>query len=571
MTAVRRLLIFVCVFAAVALVAQTAPPAAPQTTITTTTADVPRETAPVTADTDKDYNDPRALRLSMKDAIDTSVKQNLGVELQQFEYGKSGQLLIESHGIFDWLGTGNLAHSSQRQPVSSQVQSSATTQTVADVGVSQEIPTGGLYSIGFNNSWNRSNNRFATVNPAIDSSLQFQFTQPLLRNFGVDVTERGITIARNNLGISREAFRGQLMDTVSSTEQAYLDLVYARRFVDVAKEAVFLARDQARITQIRINVGASAPLDILQPRVQIATTESELINAVAAVRDAEDRIRALLNLPPADWGRPIIPTDDVTYKPLTIDTEQALTRAFDLRPELKETQLTTANRRVQYMYAKNQVLPRVDLVASYQTAGLAGTETVVDQTSGQPIGTITNGWTHAVNQVLGRDFPSWTVGVNLGMPILNIAAKAEAKRSQLDWEESRVNEDQVRQTIATGVRATARAIDTAARQITATRTAREAAEENVSAERKRYENGMATNFEVLQIQQQLSTARANELQALVGYNKAVAAFHRQVGDILDVQGIVTDVPAVNEPHIFSNWDRYNFLNYASHTHLESGQ
>ncbi len=163
------------------------------------------------------------------------------------------------------------------------------------------------------------------------------------------------------------------------------------------------------------------------------------------------------------------------------------------------------------------------------------------------------------------------MGFNVAVPILNIAAKAEARRSRLDWEESRVNEDQARQTIATAVRQTARAIDTTARQISATRTAREAAEENLGAERKRYENGMATNFEVLQIQQQLSTARANELQALVGYNKAVAAYHRQVGDLLDVQGIKTDVAPVDEPHIFSSWDRYNWLNYGSRAHLESGQ
>ncbi len=371
MTAVRRLLIIVCAVTAGTLAAQTPPTT---TTATTTTAEVPRETPPVTADTDQDINNPQALKLSMNDAIDTSVRQNLGVDLQKYEYGKSGQLLIESHGIFDWLGSGLLQRSSTKSAVASQVQSSSSSATVANAAVSQEIPTGGTYNVGFSNAWNRSNNRFITVNPSISSSLDFQFTQPLLRNFGVDITRRGITIARNNLGISREAFRGTLMDTVSSTEQAYLDLVYARRFVDVAKEAVFLARDQARITQIRINVGASAPLDILQPRVQIATTEEDLINAVAAVRNAEDVLRALLNLPQADWGRPIIPTDNVTYTPMTVDVAQAVARAYDLRPELKETQLGSANKRVQYLYAKNQVLPRVDFIANYSASGLAGTE-----------------------------------------------------------------------------------------------------------------------------------------------------------------------------------------------------
>ena len=167
----------------------------------------------------------------------------------------------------------------------------------------------------------------------------------MLRNFGVDVTSRGIYIARNTLGINRDAFRGVLMDTAVTTEQAYLDLVYTRQYVDVVKEALFLARDQARITQIRIDVGASAPLDILQPRVQIATEEENLIVAVAQVRDAEDRLRAVMHLDPADWDRPIVPTDNVGYTPMTIDTDQAVAQALNLRPEVRENKLATATQR----------------------------------------------------------------------------------------------------------------------------------------------------------------------------------------------------------------------------------
>src|SRR5262249_25896298 len=157
--------------------------------------------------------------------------------------------------------------------------------------------------------------------------------------------------ARNTLGINREVFRGTLMDAAVTTEQAYLDLVYSRQFVDVVKEALFLARDQARITQIRIDVGASAPLDILQPRVQIATQEENLIGAVASVRHAEDRLRAVMPLPPADWDRPIIPTSSVGYTPITINQEQAVATALQLRPELHEQMLTTKSRQIQYTYA----------------------------------------------------------------------------------------------------------------------------------------------------------------------------------------------------------------------------
>jgi HAE1 family hydrophobic/amphiphilic exporter-1 len=322
---------------------------------------------------------------------------------------------------------------------------------------------------------------------------------------------------------------------------------------------VFLARDQSRITQIRIDVGASAPLDILQPRVQIATSEQQLITATSNVRSAEDRLRQLMNLPASEWDRPIIPTDKVTYTPMNIDLEASVARAYTLRPEIREQALTTATRRVQYLFARNQVLPQFDANLGYNVTGAAG---FARDSAGNTI--INTGYSQSLQQVLQNKNPGWNVGVTIGVPIFNIGARAEARRAELDLKQSQVIDTQIRQNIAVDVRSTARLIDTAAKEIAASRTAREAAEQNLQAERKRYENGMTTNFQVLQVQQQLSDARASELQALVGYAKAVAAYHRAVGDLLDVHNISVDVPPVEAEHpIFTRLDRYNWLNYGN--------
>jgi HAE1 family hydrophobic/amphiphilic exporter-1 len=567
MSPFRRVLIFACLALGSTLAAQTQrtttqTPPSTTTTTTTTTADE-TYTAPVSAETDKDVNNPRALRLSLDDAIRTAAGQNLGVEIQRYDWAEAGQSLREAYGPFDWFATADVEHSSSQAPTTSQFQSSGRRQTFVDVGVSQLLPTGGTYNIGINNSRTVTAGGGTLVSPAFGSSVSLGLDQPLLRNFGIDINRRQITIARNTLGINNEEFRRILINTVVSVEQAYLNLVYARRFVDVQKEALFLARDQARITQIRINVGASAPLDILQPRVQIATTEESLIAAVAAVRDAEDQLRALLNLPQDEWDRPIVPTDPVTYTPVPIDVASSVARAFELRPELRENQLTTANARVQYLYARNQVLPKLDALVNYTAAGIGGHSAIIDPATDQIVGFDDTGLPHAIGQVLGNRFPSWTVGFQVGVPILNIGARAEAKRAELEVDRTRAIEDQTRQTIALDVRNTARATDTAAKEITATKTAREAAEQNLDAERKRYENGMTTIFQVLQIQQQLSDARARELQALVSYNQAVASYHRAVGDLLDVRNIQVKQEAVDEPKlgIFTFFDRYSWLNY----------
>ncbi|HXG59464.1 MAG TPA: TolC family protein [Thermoanaerobaculia bacterium] len=527
-------------------------------------APVQRAVEPATADTDRDLDDPNALRLTLDEAIKAAVRQNLGVQLERFDYTMSSESLRGSYGVFDWFTSGTIAHNDTENPVISSFQSSGSRSAVANFGVQQTIPTGGTYRVDWSNSRVTTVGGFTLVSPAYRSGLGVNFTQPLMRNFGVDITRRGITIARNNLGISREQFRSVLLDSVHRVEQAYLDLVYARQYVDVVKEALFLARDQARITQIRIDVGASAPLDILQPRVQIATTEEQLIRAVANVRDAEDRLRALMNLPPSEWNRPIIPNERVVYTPFEVDAEQAVARAFELRPEIKQLEHSIDIRRVEHLYARNQVLPRVDLALDYSAAGLAGRTSPVDPITGRPTGLRSTGYTHAVRQVFENEFPSWSVGVNLGIPVLNIGARAEARRAELDLTRARTEEEQMRQSIAVEVRNFARAIDTASKEIAASRTAREAAEQNLEAERKRYENGLTTNFQVLQVQQQLSDARAREIAALVGYNKALAAYHRAVGDLLEFRGITVDEPErATEPTLFSGYTRLRWLHYGN--------
>ena len=568
MMAVKGFTAVVCLLAATSLAAQTP---TPKVVVRPTPTTEPA-TAQVTADTDQDLNNPRALKLSLDDALQTSVKGNIGIQLERYSYLEAGQSLRGSYGIFDWLATADVERQSSQSPTVSQFLATGSRATIANVGVQQLIPTGGTYQIGFNNSRGTQSGGGTIVNPAYRSSLGLGFNQPLMRNFGMDVTRRGITIARNTLGINREVFRGALMDVAVTTEQAYFDLVYARQFVDVVKEALFLARDQSRITQIRIDVGASAPLDILQPRVQIATQEENLIVAVAAVRDAEDRLRAVMNLDPADWNRPILPTSPVGYTPITVNQEAAVAQALQLRPELHQVQLTTATRQVQYTFARNQVLPQVDLKLNYNAAGLAGRTQEFDPVTGVPTGRFnTTGYSNALSQVFGNDFPSWTFGFNVGLPLTNIGARAEAKRAELDVALSKTNEEQTRQNIAIEVRKTARDIDTTAREIGASRTAREAAEQNLEAERRRYENGMTTNFNVLQIQSQLSDARAREIQSLVAYNKSVAAYHRAVGDLLEVANIKVEEPQIEEPNTFRSFDRYNWLNYGSRVQPTTGE
>jgi outer membrane protein len=573
MTAVRRLTIILCLAATAASAQTSTPGSRPKktTTPTTTATDMsasdqaqtgPRpRTEPVTVATDKDVTNPRALRLSLDEAVRTTIQKNLGIDLSRYDFRENGQLLLEAYGPFDPLATAGISRAKASAPVTSQLNSTKSSRTIVDYGLQDFVPWGGTYSLQLNNSQSRSNNAFAALNPDLESSVGIGISQPLLRNFGIDVNTRGITIARNNLGISREAFRSVLINTADTVDKAYLNLIFARQSVEVAKEALFLARDQSRITQIRIDVGASAPLDILQPRVAVATSEESLITAEALVRSSEDRLRQLMNLDITDWDRPIIPTDAISYKPKNVDMDSSVARALQLRPELREADLNIATQKLQYLFARNQVLPRLDLNVNYGFAGAAGNLFTADPNDPTRRVLVSNtGFGDSLQQIFKTSFPSWTIGINVGIPITNIGARAEAKRAELNVQRTITDKANQQQGIVFDVREAVRNLDTAGQQIGATRTAREAAESNLDAERKRFENGMSTNFTVLQIQADLSNARQRELQALVGYEQAISDYHRAVGDLLDVRNITVQdpetysVPAI--PFHNSRWLNY---------------
>ena len=93
-------------------------------------------------------------------------------------------------------------------------------------------------------------------------------------------------------------------------ENAYWDLVYALENLRAKQEALDRAKDLNRITQIKIDVGALAPIDIVQTEVTIAQREQDIITAEGLIGDAEDLLRRLLNVQALlDWNRPIVPTD----------------------------------------------------------------------------------------------------------------------------------------------------------------------------------------------------------------------------------------------------------------------
>ncbi|MDQ2870371.1 MAG: TolC family protein [Acidobacteriota bacterium] len=471
------------------------------------------------------------LSLSQAVALGVANNEDLNVSVnaaQSFEYS-----ILQNKGIFDPLVSAAVGRSHSEIPAASTITSGVFDDTTFSGNVSQLTPLGGVFQLGFNGTRETTNNTFAQVNPSYAGGLILSMNQPLLRNFGTLPTTWLIRIARNTRDSAYQDLLRSVQATVNSVEQAYWDLVYSLQNLEVKRESLRIAQDLNRITRIKIDVGSLAPIDITQTEVGIATAEQDIITAEGLIGDAQDRLKRQLNfVGPGQVTIPIVPTDQLSTEDVSIKVEEGTALALKRRPEVLSTGYQLASDQIRYEYYSNQTLPGLNLVGSYGSRGLAGMS--VDPLTGAV--TDTN-FSQTYQDVFNRRNKNWSVGLNFSYPILNRGARGAKGVARYTFESDKARLATVEQNVIVEVRGAARAIDTAQRSIVAARKGRELAERNLDAEKKKFDNGMSTTFQVNQIQRDLSAARTNEQAALAIYRKALSQYHYAIADNLDWKGI----------------------------------
>ncbi len=481
------------------------------------------------------------LELSLDEAISLALERNLSLLIERYEYSSSLLGIDQNLGIYDYLLRGSFERNGQTIPVSSAlVQAGAAlsqTGTTFNLGLSRLTPIGGRAELSVNNSRSATNNRTDTLNPRYGSTVTLSYDQPLLRNFGKLETERNLIIARNSSAISREQLQLRVEQVIQQISDRYWQLVEAREQLKVAEESLRLAQDLHGMNKIQVEVGTIAPLELVQSEAGVATRQEEIIRRRAAVEDGADAIRQLLNLDQgALWQAEVVPITPPETEAHSVDVEAAIRAALSARPELKRRQLENQNLKIEARHAEDQTKPQLNLETSYGFNGVKGDGRERGE-DGQ-LGLRDRDFTDALDQALSGEFPGWRVALVLTYNLQNRTAKAQKAIADLALDQGEVTLRDLEQQIVTEVRRTARAVETAAQQIESTRVSSNLAQKNLDAERKRYENGIATSFQVLEIQEDLSQAKSREVSAKIAYRTALVNFERTAGRLLEVMNVI---------------------------------
>jgi len=398
-----------------------------------------------------------------------------------------------------------------------------------DGGIVGLTPWGLTYDLGFN--LNRDSDTRRDID-RYETFLGITATQPLLRGFGTDVNLAGIRIARADRAISEWQLREAVIDVLTRTITTYNDLWFAINNLEVEERSRELARRLLDDNIKRAEIGVMSPLDVVQAQADLAAREERVLVAERLLADTQNFLKALVTdeltnfldtkitiLPPPDIGR--------QWK---IDARTDIRTALELRPDFRQALLDLQKNRINVVFTRNSVLPRLDLNASF---GVNGVERDL---------------TGSLENLQEGTNNFWTAGASFEMPVPNREARGDRDQAELTVAQALVDLKRLEQSIIVGVDNAGGQVETTAKRIEAATAARRFAQQTLAAGEVRLSSGTATTFEVLQFQRDFAEAEIAQIRAVTDHNKAVAEYARETGTTLQRVG-VTIRPDGEEPEI----------------------
>lgn len=465
------------------------------------------------------------LSLTLKDAVKMALEKNLDVRAELYNPAQAEAEIRKNRAIYETHLTLNTSYQDSTTLPTSTVASGSVSSYEQQLfkvnpGIYRLIPTGGTVGLTFNNSYTDSNSRSSfSLKEYWQSDLSLSFNQPLLKNFGRETTELNIRVAELSKESSLKSLRAKILATVAKVRTNYYNLYSYRQDLESKRVSLDLAKKILGETEARVKAGVLPAMEILNAQFGVSSREKDVIDAELAVSDQADSLRLLLQMA---GSRDIIPVDPPDRNELKINENEAVNKALATRPDIDLLKSQLETNELQTRVARSQTLPSLNLTSGVALTGLG------------------QSYRRDVERVGSADYPVWNVGLQLDYPIGNDAAQNDYIRSNLKTEQTRTQIEGLRSSAATEVRSAIRAVQSGWKQLDVADRGRAYADERLKAYLKKSEVGLATTKDVLDVENDLSTARTNQIKAQVGYTTAISELWRTTGELLEREGIIVD-------------------------------
>ena len=501
--------------------------------------------------------------LSLKEAITLALENNKDIEVSRQSVRLAEFDLTAGEGFYEPRFSGNTQYERATIPNVGIFSTNRTTTNSSIVGNARyqgfirKFGTG--YSAEFNNTRVGTDNPISILSPQYNTGLTFSVAQPLLRGRRFDSGRRTIEIAKRNLSLTDTQFRQRSIEIIANVQRTYWDLTFTLRNLQVQRDGVRDAKDQLTHNKRLVEEGQLAPVDIIAAETQVANFEQNVYIALEEVGRAENNLKNLIaeNRSDSIWTASIVPTDSVELDAPRTTLPEALDLALQNRPEIELNKVAADINEIDRRFYREQTKPQVDLVASYTTSGIGGSQNpnfnnpfarslcantqspecleslAQQQTFLQGIG----GAGSTFTDIFANRYPTFRAGVQFNIPLGNKTAKAQLGRALVEGERVKTQREQIEQNIQVDVRNSLQAVRTSEARLRSAAISRENSEKQYASEQRKLDAGQSNIYQVLERQTALMNARSAELRAQTELNKAIAELQRATGNSLKANNV----------------------------------
>src|ERR1700761_4502051 len=414
----------------------------------------------------------------------------------------------------------------------------------------QYFDTGTYAQLTYTDQWNKFNSISYTLDPYSQASLDFYVTQNLLQGFGKAVLARNIRVSKNNEKVSDLQFKQQLITTISAVLNLYWDLVSFYQDLKARKDELATAQALFEDNKKQVQIGTLAPIEVTRAESQVYSSQQDLLISQTNLLQQETVLKNALSkngvASPTLAEVHVIPLDTIQipqrdeFPPIDDLVKQALAR----RVEIAQDRINVQSNEINLKGIKNELRPTLQVFAELTNNGLTGsTNYLVNSQNAQSSGYIfpdpylLGGYGNALGQIFRRNFPNYSAGLQLNIPLRNRIAQSDYVTSALGLRQQELQLQKSVNQVRVDVQNALIALRQARVRYDSSVKARILQQQTLDADKKKYTLGAATVFNVVQDEQTLAAAESTETASLATYTHARIAFEQAMGTTLDVNHI----------------------------------
>jgi outer membrane protein len=469
--------------------------------------------------------------LSVEEAVIRVLANSPEISVVSFDPSIAQQEVTQEVSAFDPALFGEMNYDDQDDPTDSVFQGGQSNSRLWEAGIKQRGTTGAEWSLGYALTRNWDDLTTRTLSTRYEPIATFQIRQPLLRDAWEGVNLAGVNISKLNYKISLASFRQRTEAVSTEVISLYWTLKQARRDRDIQLKLLDKTQETLDRVQDRKDIDASLA-QIKQAETSLKRRQALLYDIEKHLSDVQDQLVRLLSDNQTNLldDYEIIPTAELVTQETVFDQSGLLQTAMQQNPAVLRSNLAVEIAQINVDVAKQQKMPKLDLVASTRFSGLD------------------DSFSDSQEILYDGDYNSYAVGVTLEIPLGNRQRQAEFQKRLLERSKAASQRWNISDQVAVAVKEAIRSAETSFEQIRIQQEAVEAATAYLQAleDTEVIRTQLTPEFMLvkLQAQEALAEAHRGEIKAKADYNIALVQLAQTTGTVLDMRYVKNVLPEI---------------------------